>query len=109
MARFYYDEVTKTNMAASDVVLLMAPDRYNSLRVLLNVTAAATGTLDVSVQESADGIVWFTHTSFTQVTTSVSKQNIDVKGLSKYMRVYATIAASGVYTFTVDVSADEHV
>lgn len=109
MARYYYDKITKTGMAASGEILLMAPDRYNSLRVLLNVTAAATGTLDVKVQESADNSVWFDHTAFTQVTTSTSKQSIDVKGLSKYMRVYATIASSGVYTFTVDVSADEHV
>lgn len=74
---------------------------WDDISFLLAVTAAATGTLDVKIQHSWDGITWVNSgIAFTQVTTAVATETeVPTAHLGRYVRGVATIAASGVYTF----------
>lgn len=67
--------------------------------VYLDVTAAAAGTLDLTVQGSWDGTNWFTMTpregAWTQVTTSPSRQYRTYHGpIPPFVRAVGTAASS---------------
>lgn len=80
-------------------------DRHIEALVYLDVTAVSgtTPTLDVKVETSPDDTRWFTHTSFTQITT-VSKNSLKLTILGAYVRITYTIAGTTPsFTFQADI------
>ena len=78
--------------------------------VYLNVTAQAgtNPTLDVKLQDSPDGSIWFDVPggAFTQVTAATGQQTlVPTRGLGNYMRAVATVGGSSTPTFTFSVLA----
>lgn len=81
------------------------------MQVFLNVTAAATGTLDLTIEGSLDGgttaftlqpLAGSAASAWTQVTTATSKQSRRYEGpIPPLVRYVGTIASSGVYTYSV--------
>jgi hypothetical protein len=81
-------------------------DYEGTLAVLLdsNGGAGGTRTLDVVIQESANGSTgWSTLASFAQVTTAASLQGIkiDVNQCERYIRAVGTNGAGSTYIYAV--------
>lgn len=66
-----------------------------TLRLLLDVTAVSgtSPTLTVTIEQSYDGTVWRTHSSFAEVT-SVSNERKTFGGIDRYVRASWTIGGS---------------
>ncbi|MEW6095366.1 MAG: hypothetical protein AB1567_02400 [bacterium] len=80
-------------------------DYYTNAQVFLDITAASgtSPTLDVTIEYSPDGSRWFTHTSFSQKTTT-GKDTLRISSLGAYMRIKYTIAGTTPsFTFSVDI------
>ncbi len=95
------------NTAAATGAAIDLNDYEGEAAVVLQVAAGGTGTLDVTIQDSADGSTGWANISgaaFTQVTTSASSQKIAVKtdSCKRYIRALGTI---GTGPFTGSVSA----
>ena len=69
------------------------------LRATLDVTAAS-GTLMVSIETSADGSTWREVGAFTGATGTGS-QRLSFAGLDRYVRAKWAITTSGSFTFSV--------
>ncbi len=67
-------------------------------RLLLNV-ASGTGTLDVAVQTSFDGVTYRAVASFAQATGTTTERK-SFTGLDRFVRAVATIG-TGPFTFSV--------
>ena len=77
---------------------------YTNIDMYMSATAVSgtSPTLDCVVSSSADGSVWITHTTFTQVTAAAAeKKNLTAFG--NYIRVISTIGGSStpIVTFTL--------
>ncbi len=71
--------------------------------VLLDVTAVSgtTPSLTVTLETSADGTSWFTHTAFT-AKTAAGKDALKLANLGSYVRVsYAISGTTPSFTFSV--------
>lgn len=89
-----------TNASAIDNLA----DTDNGGTAHLHVTALATPTtIDVDVEESVDDAVWTVLASFTQVTTSVTSEQITVAALANVDRYLSTawVIVGTSYTFAV--------
>lgn len=75
------------------------------MTVFLSVTAAAAGTLDLTIEGSPDGTIWATLTpnaAWTQVTTSTGTQSRYYVGpVPPYIRAKGTQATSPNHTYSV--------
>lgn len=76
--------------------------------VWLKVTAAAAGTLDLSIQGSDDGTTWVTMVpregGWTQVTTTPGTQYRTYHGpMPKFVRAVGTQATSPNHTYSVEM------
>lgn len=81
------------------------PGNFDEVVGYLNVSAIDTGTsLDVVYQVSPDdGTTWFTHTSFTQVTTSTgTERKVFTRPAGVRARISYTIVGTS-YTFSVHI------
>lgn len=67
-------------------------------RLLLDVTVG-TGTLDVAIQTSFDGVTWRSVAAFAQAT-GVTSERKSFSGLDRFVRAVATIG-TGPFTFSV--------
>lgn len=68
--------------------------RKGTVRLTLDATAPAAGTLDVHLETSHDNSTWVNvGTAFTQVTTSNSVQRKVVSGCDRYVRAVTEVAA----------------
>ena len=82
-----------------------------TLQGYLNITAASgtSPTLDVTIQDSPDGTIWFDAAAFTQATaasTQVKLANSATRVLAKYVRVKTVIGGTTPsFTFTVHLLA----
>lgn len=78
---------------------------WDEVALYLNVTAASgtSPTLDVAYQTKADG-VWYTHTSFTQATTTTTEKKI-ITQAGVDSRILCTIGGT-TPSFTFTVSAE---
>jgi uncharacterized phiE125 gp8 family phage protein len=73
--------------------------------IILNVgTIAATGTLDITIQESNNGSAWNTFDTFEQVTSSNDEAIFEMEytGSKRYIRAIAVIANASA-SFSVDI------
>jgi len=77
----------------------------DQLSVFLSVTAASgtSPTLDVVIQDSPDGLLWYDKESFTQATTTTSEAK-RLTNFGKFVRVKYTIGGT-TPAFTFEVKA----
>ena len=116
MAR--YDSTRKQMVGGKDVTLAPSAARtgaftgsafncheYNQAVLTLDVTAASgtTPTLDVNVQDSADGSSWATVGSFAQKTGVASERKV-FSGLREFIRAQHGVPGGTTPSFTYSVS-----
>lgn len=70
-------------------------------------TAGTTPTLDVVIQESADGSTWTQIAAFTQVTTGGAYQRITFSKTQKKVRAVYTIGGTSSPAYTISVNLEE--
>lgn len=94
-------EVTETSQTAAIDV-----SGADELSVFLSVTAASgtSPTLDVVIQDSPDGLLWYDKESFTQAT-AVTSEAKRLTNFGKFVRVKYTIGGTDTPTFTFEVKA----
>ena len=98
---------TKTQATATDI-----SGFAGQLKFILDAGAASAGTtptLDVTIEDSANGTTDFkTVGTFSQVTDTASLQSlgIETRALRKYVRAVATIAGTNTPTFAFSVHAE---
>jgi len=92
-----------TRTADGDGSVVFETGQRRTLTLGLEVTAASgtTPTLDVSVETSLDGVDWFTHGAFAQMTAT-GDQAKSFGGLSRFARVsWAITGTTPSFTFSV--------
>lgn len=96
----FFDE---TNMAASANSDSWDIDRMTSAVFSLSVTACAGGldTLDVKIQDSVDGSVWYDLVTFTQATAATTERKTSSGPFGQYMRAVATLGAGTTASFSL--------
>lgn len=78
----------------------------NTAVVFVDATiVVATGTLDVTIEDSPDGTRWFTHTAFTQITAA-GKAVKRITNLGRYVRIVSIVGTANV-TFQIDMELDQ--
>lgn len=78
-------------------------DRMNTAVLFVDATVVvATGTLNITIEDSPDGTRWFTHTAGAQITAA-GKQVIRVTNLGRFVRVTAVVGTANV-TFQLDMA-----
>jgi len=93
----------RTTSGASDGSSAAA--EFREANVLLDITAVSgtTPSLTVTVETSADGSTWFTHTAFS-AKTATGKDIQKLGNLGSYLRVsYAISGTTPSFTFSVVV------
>jgi len=92
---------TTTNGEPTNVIA------YSTGQAALSVTAVAgtSPTLDLIIQHSADGTVWFDHTTFTQATGATTEYKA-MANFMEFVRAKQTIGGSATptLTYTVDIT-----
>lgn len=82
----------------------MAGD-FDEMALYLDITAASgtTPTLDIDYQTSVDGgTTWFTHTSFTQATTTGTEKKVIAAPIGIVSRLLCTLGGTTPsFTFTL--------
>lgn len=75
----------------------------NTAAFYLNVTAGTTGTCDVTIQESPDGTLWATATTFSTVSATTASERKTVAQLyGRYVRAsVVTTGTNPIYTLSV--------
>ena len=91
---------TTTTGNAIDVSQFRAIDMYLSATAV----SGTSPTMDAVVSSSADGTVWITHTTFTQVTAATTELKF-LEKFDKYIRVVCTIGGSATPTVTFTLKA----
>lgn len=74
-----------------------------TLRVDLTVTAVSgtTPSLTVTLEHSADGVTWVTHSAFTAITAATTQRKV-ASGLDRYIRCsWAITGTTPNFTFSV--------
>jgi hypothetical protein len=76
------------------------------LDVYLSCTAVSgtSPTFDSVIWSSADGLVWISHTAFTQVTAA-STEKKSIANFGNYVKVISTIGGSSTPTQTFSIKA----
>ena len=110
----YSDTSAGLTIAESILIATRTPGTVNGLSVIvlgyaatveLNIGAIlASGTLDVKIQESPDGVTWVDWYSFAQITPANDNQTLKAAyaGDNKYIRVVGVLAvANGDYAANV--------
>jgi hypothetical protein len=79
---------------------------YRAIDMYMSCTAVSgtSPTLNCVVSSSADGTVWITHTTFTQVTTAATELKF-LEKFGNYIRVVSTIGGSSTPTVTFTLKA----
>lgn len=73
---------------------------YATLRLVCNVTASGTGTLDLTVQTSGDGTNWYSAGTFAQKTAAAVERK--VIPVDRFVRVLATVGGgSPAFAYTL--------
>lgn len=81
-------------------------DGMNTAVVFVDASVVvATGTLDVTIEDSPDGTRWFTHTAFTQIVAA-GKAVKRITNLGRYVRIASTVGTANV-TFQLDLELDQ--
>ncbi|MEW6095740.1 MAG: hypothetical protein AB1567_04330 [bacterium] len=78
---------------------------YIEAQIFLNITAVSGTypTLDVTIKYSPDNENWYTHTSFSQKTTT-GKDSLRLTGIGSYLKIEYTIGGmTPSFTFSVDI------
>jgi hypothetical protein len=81
---------------------------WDEMALYVNCTAASgtTPTLDISYQTTMDGgTTWFTHTSFTQLTTTGTEKKVIAAPIGVDSRILCTIGGT-TPSFTFSVAAE---
>ena len=100
---------TGTDLAATETGETVSLEDYKEGNAALSVTAATgtTPTADVIIEHSADGSVWFTHTTFTQATTATTEFKA-MANFMQYVRAKTTIGGTTpAFTFTLKITAKQ--
>lgn len=81
-------------------------ERQSNASFFLNVTAASgtTPTLDLTIQDSPDGVTWYNRQAFTQVTGATT-QSQRIEYFGRFLRVNAVIGGT-TPSFTFSVKAN---
>ena len=69
----------------------------------LSVTACTGGsdTLDVKIQDSPDGTVWYDNVAFTQATAATTEKKALVAPFGRYLRAVGTNGSGATATYSV--------
>jgi len=79
---------------------------FRAIDMYMSCTAVSgtNPTLDAVVSSSADGTVWITHTTFTQITAAATELKF-LEKFGRYIRVVATIGGTNTPTVTFTLKA----
>jgi len=98
---------TGTALAATATASPVSVVSFKEGNAALSVTAVTgtTPTADVIIEHSADGTVWFPHTTFTQATTTTTEFKA-MANFMQFVRAKATIGGTTPeFTFTLKMTA----
>lgn len=94
-----------TSTKIKNNVITSGDEQYTKALIVLDVTAAAAGTLDLTIEgrtsSSANWVTLTPSSAWTQVTTSVSEQVRTYENLPQEIRALGTAASSPDHTYSV--------
>lgn len=98
-----FKSAEKTETGQTDAIDVSGADEL-SLFLSVTVASGTSETLDVVIQDSPDGLLWYDKETFTQATglTSEAKRSTN---FGRFVRVKYTIGGTDTPTFTFEVKA----
>lgn len=69
--------------------------KYKSIRFIADIVGGTGGTLDVILEQSADGITWYEFAHFPQLAAAVAKSYVCSRGTTDLMKEVGKNNASG--------------
>ena len=96
--------MTGTLLGATTTGETVSVGSFKEGNAAISVTAVAgtNPTADVIIQHSADGTVWFTHTTFAQATAATTEFKT-MANFMQFVRAKFTIGGTATPTFTFSV------